>query len=58
MLSNWRPSTPIEKLSTFIAEIRESGDLSRQLAMERGDEIGVLGRQFDSMTAEVHDARQ
>ena len=49
---------PIEKLSSFIAEIRASGDLSRQLAMQRGDEIGVLGRQFDSMTAEVYEARQ
>jgi two-component system NtrC family sensor kinase len=49
---------PIEKLTTHIDEIRESGDLSRQLAMERGDEIGVLSRQFDSMTADVHEARQ
>jgi len=49
---------PIEKLAAHIEEIRESGDLSRQLAMQRGDEIGVLGRQFDDMTADVHDARQ
>ncbi len=49
---------PIEKLSTHIDEIRDSGDLSRQLSMGRGDEIGVLGRQFDSMTADVHEARQ
>ncbi len=49
---------PIEKLSMYIDEIRSSGDLSRQLSMQRGDEIGVLGRQFDNMTAEVHNARQ
>jgi len=49
---------PIEKLTAHIDEIRDSGDLSRQLSMDRGDEIGVLGRQFDNMTADVHDARQ
>jgi two-component system NtrC family sensor kinase len=49
---------PIERLSRYIDEIRNSGDLSRQLSMSRSDEIGVLGRQFDSMTAEVHAARQ
>jgi len=49
---------PIEELSTHIGEIRDSGDLSRQLSMTRGDEIGVLSRQFDSMTDDVHDARQ
>lgn len=49
---------PIEKLSMYIDEIRSSGDLSRQLSMQRRDEIGVLGRQFDNMTAEVHNARQ
>jgi signal transduction histidine kinase len=26
--------------------------------MDRGDEIGVLGRQFDKLTADVHEARQ
>jgi len=55
---NYTILRPIEKLSTHIVEIRDSGDLSRQLSMDRGDEIGVLSRQFDSMTADVHDARQ
>ncbi len=49
---------PIEQLTRHIDEIRQSGDLSRQLDMQRGDEIGVLASQFDGMTAEVHDARQ
>ena len=49
---------PIGELSAHIQEIRNSGDLSRQLSTVRNDEIGVLGRQFDSMTADVHDARQ
>ena len=49
---------PIEQLSKHIDEIRDSGDLSRPLAMNRGDEIGDLGRQFDGMTSELSDARR
>ena len=49
---------PIEQLTHHIDDIRQSGDLSRQLDMQRRDEIGVLAGQFDGMTAEVHDARQ
>ncbi len=49
---------PIEQLTHHIDEIRQSGDLSHQLDMQRGDEIGVLAGQFDGMTAEVHEARQ
>jgi signal transduction histidine kinase len=49
---------PIEQLTHHIDEIRQSGDLSHQLDMQRGDEIGVLAGQFDGMTAELHDARR
>ena len=49
---------PIQRLTVHIDEIRDSGDLSRQLSMVRHDEIGVLSRQFDTMTADVHEARQ
>ena len=49
---------PIEQLTRHIDDIRQSGDLSRQLGMRRGDEIGILAGQFDVMTAEVHDARR
>jgi len=55
---NYTILRPIAKLSTHIDEIRDSGDLSRQVSIDRGDEIGVLGRQFNTMTADVHDARQ
>ena len=50
--------SPIEILTRHIADIRESGDLSRQISLYRGDEIGLLARQFDSMTTDVHEARQ
>ncbi|NQV86636.1 MAG: HAMP domain-containing histidine kinase, partial [Woeseiaceae bacterium] len=49
---------PIEELSAHIDEIRSSGDLSRELSMQRNDEIGVLARQFDNMTTDVHNARR
>lgn len=49
---------PIEELSAYIDEIRSSGDLSRELSMQRNDEIGVLARQFDNMTTDVHNARR
>ena len=49
---------PIEQLTRHIDDIRISGDLSRQIALHRTDEIGVLARQFDSMTTDVHEARQ
>jgi sensor domain CHASE-containing protein len=49
---------PIEDLSTHIDDIRESGDLSRKLSMSRNDEIGLLASQFDTLTTEVHNARQ
>ena len=49
---------PLERLTAHVDDLRTSGDLSRQIGMKRGDEIGVLARQFDSMTAEVHEARR
>lgn len=50
--------SPIEILTRHIADIRESGDLSRQISLNRSDEFGLLARQFDSMTMDVHEARQ
>lgn len=49
---------PIEQLTRHIDDIRVSGDLSRQIGLHRTDEIGLLARQFDSMTTDVHEARQ
>jgi sensor domain CHASE-containing protein len=48
---------PLEGLASHITDIRKSGDLSQRLNESRNDEIGSLARQFDKMTAEVHDAR-
>lgn len=50
--------SPIEQLANHIDDIRNSGDLTRQVSMHRSDEIGALADQFDDMTREVNDARQ
>jgi sensor domain CHASE-containing protein len=49
---------PVEALAAHMGEIRRSGDLSKSLELTRNDEIGRLARQFDEITAEVHDARR
>lgn len=49
---------PLEGLASHIVNIRESGDLTHRLELQRNDEIGALANEFDKMTAEVHDARQ
>jgi len=49
---------PVESLATHMDEIRRSGNLLKNLELTRNDEIGRLGRQFDELTVEVHDARR
>jgi len=48
---------PIGRLTRHMDKIRESGDLSDKLSMQTNDEIGLLARQYDSLTTEVHDTR-
>ena len=40
---------PIERLTSHALEIGRTDDASMRLGLERGDEIGTLGREFDSM---------
>ena len=49
---------PLEALASHINKIRQSGDLTHRSGLDADDEIGLLARQFDNMTTEVHDARQ
>ena len=49
---------PIEALATHMQKIRKSGDLSEKLQLRSNDEIGALADQFDSLTAEVNEARK
>jgi len=48
---------PIGQLASHMRAVRESGDLTRRLDNPHDDEIGALARQFDALTAEVHDTR-
>jgi signal transduction histidine kinase len=49
---------PIESLTNHMNEIRKSGDLSANLNLASGDEIGALAAQLDILTSEVHEARK
>ena len=49
---------PIQMLAGHLDKIRKSGDLTENLELERGDEIGALADQFDQLTNEVHEARK
>jgi signal transduction histidine kinase/CheY-like chemotaxis protein len=50
--------TPVGALTRHILEMRERRDLSRRLGLDRGDEIGTLAGQFDSLTADLEEARR
>jgi two-component system NtrC family sensor kinase len=49
---------PIELLAGHMAKIRKNGDLSRQLEISSDDEVGLLAKQFNRLTSEVHDTRK
>jgi two-component system NtrC family sensor kinase len=49
---------PIARLTDHARTIGRSEDLTLQLAMKRGDEIGVLAREFDTMVAKLGEARK
>ena len=49
---------PLESIAGHITEMRDSGDLTRNIGEDRDDEIGLVAHEFDKMTAEVNEARQ
>jgi signal transduction histidine kinase len=49
---------PIVKMTDHAAALGASGDLSARLSLERSDEIGVLAREFDSMTRRLLEAQR
>lgn len=44
---------PVRSLIRHIASIKESGDLSMRLELNRSDEIGVLGGEFNEMLGRI-----
>jgi signal transduction histidine kinase len=49
---------PLGKLAAHMAGIRRSGELSTRLTPTRDDEIGRLATEFNSLTAELQEARR
>lgn len=44
---------PLNKLTTHVVEVGRTGDLSRRLALDRNDEIGVLSKEFDAAAEQL-----
>jgi two-component system NtrC family sensor kinase len=49
---------PLNKLTTHVVEVGRTGDLSRRLALERNDEIGVLSKEFDAAAEQLGQVRR
>ena len=47
---------PVNKLRGHMAKVRKTGDLSRPLHLNTGDEIGALAREFDITTGKLQRA--
>jgi signal transduction histidine kinase/ActR/RegA family two-component response regulator len=49
---------PLLMLKEHIVEIRETGDLSGRIRLQRSDELGALGDELDAMTEALENARR
>ena len=49
---------PISKLTTHALLIRETGNTSSRLLLDRHDEIGILAREFDEMRSRLREAQK
>ncbi len=49
---------PLESIADYIIRMRKSGDLTEPMQTTRNDEIGLVARELDKLTAEVHEARE
>jgi two-component system, NtrC family, sensor kinase len=49
---------PLNKLTNHVVEVGRTGDLSRRMALERNDEIGVLAKEFDAATEQLGNVRR
>lgn len=48
---------PIAELTSHAVAIGKSDDVTRRIGSRRGDEVGVLAREFDSMLGKLADSR-
>ena len=58
LLLQWLLVGPLIKLTRSIVAIGSSGDISRRVSLDRGDEIGILSREFDKMLREPRGSAQ
>jgi len=57
LLLQWMLVGPLVKLTRSIVAIGGSGDISRGVSLDRGDEIGILSREFDKMLGSLAEVR-
>ena len=57
LLLQWIVLGPLARLTGHVLEIARSGDISRRVGLDRADELGVLGREFDAMLESLAQAR-
>jgi sensor domain CHASE-containing protein len=57
LLLQWLLVGPLIKLTRSIVAIGGSGDISRRISLGRGDEIGILSREFDKMLGSLAEVR-
>ena len=50
--------TPLNLLTTHVLAVGKTGDLTRRIALNRNDEIGLLSKEFDEATAQLDNARR
>ena len=50
--------TPLNRLTTHVLAVGKTGDLTRRIALDRDDEIGVLSKEFDEAAAQLDNARR
>ena len=49
---------PLNKLTNHVVDVGKTGDLSKRMALERNDEIGVLAKEFDAATEQLGNVRR
>jgi len=49
---------PLNKLTNHVVDVGRTGDLTKRVALDRNDEIGVLAREFDAATEQLGQVRR
>jgi two-component system, NtrC family, sensor kinase len=49
---------PLNKLTNHVVAVGQTGDLSRRLALDRTDEIGILSKEFDAAAEQLGQVRR